>query len=171
MMSSKINQVFQTDPCRQSAPQPQVLTKPKRPLSSYNLFFQMERARIVGETPEDVACGRRTKVKHGKIAFQDLAKIISARWKNVDDETRAKLMIIAQHEKERYDAEMIEYRRLQQIEIEEIQREEAAREAAARDVNLEPFPMRRFNGEAAAIAELFDELDGIMTDIIISTFL
>ena len=139
----------------------------------------MERAALIGETPEYVASsGKRKKKKHGKIAFAELAKVISARWKTVDDETRAKLMQIAQHEKQRYYAEMEEYRRLQKLEVEAIAREEAAREEATskkssedQKVTIEPIPLQPNSAGRPSISDLANQLDEVMTDIIIAAFL
>ncbi len=72
--------------------------KPKRPLSAYNIFFKEERARILEEIPEgdgksDGSGGgggstgkgkkKRKKTPHGKIGFENLAKVIGQRWQEL----------------------------------------------------------------------------------------
>ncbi|GAX09286.1 hypothetical protein FisN_17Lh034 [Fistulifera solaris] len=78
-------------------------TKPKRPLSAYNIFFRDERAKIIaGELSEEetlmlqsgsflvdqhTSSGikeSRRKQPHRKAGFQELARIIAARWKRID---------------------------------------------------------------------------------------
>ncbi|KAL7580426.1 hypothetical protein ACA910_004448 [Epithemia clementina (nom. ined.)] len=81
--------------------------KPKHPLSPYNLFFQVQRKRIVEGTSDTLGLpissedilkvrqehqmkrGKRIHRKtHGKIGFRDLARFVAQRWKHVDTETR-----------------------------------------------------------------------------------
>jgi hypothetical protein len=78
-------------------------SKPKRPLSAYNIFFRDERAKIIaGELSEEekamlqsgsfledqhTSLGikeSRRKQPHRKAGFQELARIIAARWKRID---------------------------------------------------------------------------------------
>jgi HMG (high mobility group) box len=96
--------------------------KPKRPLSAYNIFFQLERDRIVdGElerefTKEDVAKvrilpidkmpKRKDRKIHGKISFADLARQIGAKWTQMSDDSKAIFNDRAKHEKLRYSNEI-----------------------------------------------------------------
>lgn len=85
--------------------------KPKRPLSAYNIFFRCERERIILSTPKplvSVSSNRKTKQRrdriiHGKISFEDLAKEIGSKWKNLDDSTRKGFECLAAVEKKRYE--------------------------------------------------------------------
>jgi hypothetical protein len=81
---------------------------PKRPMSAYNLFFHLERRRLLDGcaertfTTEDVAefalqqrlNGHILKPKrphrktHGKIGFTDLARAIGNRWKSLDTDAK-----------------------------------------------------------------------------------
>lgn len=95
------------------------ITYPTGPLSAYNLFFQLERERLLegehGEilifTPEDVANmvimhaskpKRPHRKTHGKIGFADLARTIAARWKKLDSAGRSVFEERARLEKARY---------------------------------------------------------------------
>lgn len=100
---------------------------PKRPLSAYNIFFQMERKRMVSdeEDPSESSSHRRPFTRaevlgkdsytecvprskrphrkvHGKITFQDLTKIIVTKWKNLDDSERELFVQRAEEEKRLY---------------------------------------------------------------------
>lgn len=94
--------------------------KPKFPLSAYNLFFQVQRKRILeGIDHLDLPIGsndvrtvadeykarhgkRLHRKTHGKIGFRELARIVASRWKNIDRDTKRILEAAAQEEKEEY---------------------------------------------------------------------
>jgi hypothetical protein len=103
---------------------------PKRPMSSYNLFFQLERERLVNEeeervfTPEDIdriakiqkqkdlSCQKRKHRKsHGKISFSKLARVIADKWKSLDKESKAAFFERAAKEKDEYKAAVEEWAR------------------------------------------------------------
>ena len=102
--------------------------KPKRPLSAYNIFFKEERARILesipdaekakssrkhrkslstgsssGETPD---MKRGGKQPHGKIGFENLAKMIASRWQSLSPEELEPYTSRAKVEAERYKKEL-----------------------------------------------------------------
>jgi hypothetical protein len=87
--------------------------KPKRPLSSYNLFFQNERKEILRATPE--RAGVKPRRSHGKIGFADLARNIAANWKSIDPESRAHFDKLAAKDKERYKREMDEWKKKEEL--------------------------------------------------------
>lgn len=97
--------------------------KPKPSLSSYNLFFKVERKRILEGTDqaglpmtieelrqtiqEHKKQGKRQHRKtHGKIGFRELARAIASRWKKLDAATKQLLEDQARVEKEAYLAEL-----------------------------------------------------------------
>jgi HMG (high mobility group) box len=82
---------------------------PKRPMSSYNLFYRMERERIIeggqpmSYTIDDInlfleqqnhrdsspKVKRKHRKTHGKISFTDLARNIASSWRGMDDASKA----------------------------------------------------------------------------------
>lgn len=91
--------------------------KPKRPLSSYNLFFKAQRESLLKSLPVKEA-GKRSKKAHGKIGFADLARTISAKWKKITPEEKAPFDFMAKQDSARYKREMEAYKN-QQAMIEE----------------------------------------------------
>lgn len=99
---------------------------PSRPLSAYNLFFKEQREMIVQErtaalSPEIEPIGGSSKRKSrkprkAKIAFEELAKTIGARWKQISAEEKKRFEAMAAKEKERYQYEMVLYRQGMQQE-------------------------------------------------------
>jgi hypothetical protein len=79
-------------------------TKPKRPLSAYNFFFQMEREQVLQSSP--------------KVGFTSLARAIAKKWKTIDVESRIKVTMLAAQDRIRYQQEMGGY----QDQVEEHQR-------------------------------------------------
>ena len=84
--------------------------KPRRPLSAYNLFFKEERAKMIKEPKmpkvatdhgdnEDDAGGQ-------KIGFENMAKIIGKRWRELSEEKVAQFKKLADEDMKRYKAEM-----------------------------------------------------------------
>ena len=93
--------------------------RPRRPLNAYNIFFKDERARIIAENSEtyeeeydetahtslDTKRQRRRR-PHGKVGFEDMAKIIGKRWKDITPERKAYYDEAAKAEKKRYHDEL-----------------------------------------------------------------
>jgi hypothetical protein len=92
--------------------------KPKRPLSAYNIFFKEERARILEKIPEsddpkggssDAKTRKRKKRPHGKIGFENLAKVIGQRWQELTPEQVEYYKKQAEEDMKRYKDQMEEY--------------------------------------------------------------
>lgn len=101
-----------------------IVEKPGRPLSAYNLFFKDERRRILDSLPPSRE--KRSRNAHGKIGFQELAKIIGKRWKEADHETRATYFGLANEHKLRHWQALNKYNmylgKVRQQELEAAQR-------------------------------------------------
>mmetsp|Transcript_6218 Transcript_6218/g.9079 ORF Transcript_6218/g.9079 Transcript_6218/m.9079 type:complete len:450 (-) Transcript_6218:846-2195(-) len=103
--------------------------KPKRPLSAYNIFFREERANILAQaTPggEDAVASakpggeegeapqrenkrpkkKRKKIPHGKVTFENLAKMIGSRWKEMPPSRLQYYQDLADKDTIRYEEEM-----------------------------------------------------------------
>jgi hypothetical protein len=123
---------------------------PKRPLSAYNLFFRRERQEILGEdlskefeiTDQSKRKHRKT---HGKIGFTDMARQISQKWKDLEEELRRPFIEQAKKEKEKYmvakDAWVQEQKVAVKARTEALAKEEAAAAAASRWTTVNPPPM------------------------------
>jgi HMG-box domain len=92
------------------------LEKPKRPLSAYNIFFKIERQRMIEEQEEQhaavvVAKGCGWPARAPKIGFAAMARTISQRWKTIDPLDKQELEYIAAVGRQRYYEEVEEWRR------------------------------------------------------------
>jgi hypothetical protein len=124
--------------------------KPKRPLSAYNLFFQLERERLVtGDAQKNVlreeiraVCEmhklkkekRKHRKTHGKIGFADLARTIASRWRSLKPSTKSMYEECASIEKARYQKDVAEWVKNQAIKEkrdEEISNQTPQEEATA----------------------------------------
>jgi len=99
--------------------------KPKRPLSAYNIFFKEERQRILDNIPESEAMPpvettsdkpkrKRAHKPHGKIGFENLAKLIGERWHDLDIASADYYRKLAKEDSLRYRADMEVYLSKQQ---------------------------------------------------------
>jgi hypothetical protein len=73
--------------------------RPLRPLSAYNIFFQLERKNIMKEQGNPDA-------KHTAGGFGSLASVISTKWKTIDGALKLELEAMAKLDKDRYDCEV-----------------------------------------------------------------
>ncbi len=88
--------------------------KPKRPLSAYNIFFQLERQKLLeeGEQNLDGVATENTKgkISKAKLGFASLARYIAAKWKNIDDDSLAHYQDLADKEQRRYMNELVKWK-------------------------------------------------------------
>lgn len=84
------------------------MERPKRPLSAYNMFFRDQREILLKTLP---AAQRKNNSRgHGKIGFQDLAKVIGAKWREVDPEVKGSYEKIAAEGRKTYLENMKEWK-------------------------------------------------------------
>ena len=88
--------------------------------SAYNIFFKEERQRILAKIPEgedskaapaagDAKTRKRKKRPHGKIGFENLAKVIGQRWQELTPEQVEYYKKKAEEDMKRYKDQMEEY--------------------------------------------------------------
>ena len=104
--------------------------QPKRPLSAYNIFFQVERQRLISAEPvegpytdAEVFGARLEKTSdetkrphrkmHGKITFVDLAKTISLKWKELETSQKRLFEERAENMKRKYAVELEDWLMMQ----------------------------------------------------------
>lgn len=87
----------------------ELLEKPTRPLSAYNLFFRDEREKLIAGLPTPPSA--RAKKKNGRgIGFSNMAKTISARWKEIPGSTKERYESIAAAGRVVYNKKIEEWR-------------------------------------------------------------
>ena len=88
--------------------------KPNRPLSAYNLYFQKERAIMLGDAAEKIeqepGKKRVHRKTHGKIGFAEMAKIIGAKWKKLPEDEKEEFVKVAAQKKEEYAKDLEKWR-------------------------------------------------------------
>lgn len=80
--------------------------KPTRALSAYNLFFRDYRQKLLDELP--VRPQGKPRRSHGKLGFQDMARIIGSQWNARDEATKTYYETLALEEKKRFETETLE---------------------------------------------------------------
>lgn len=108
----------------------QEVSKPKRPMSAYNFFFQAQRVQIV----EDA------KSRDETVTFDDIGRTIGERWRIVkeDKEKLAKYKVLAEADSVRYKTDMQQFYKDELDSLRLTEAEEAAA-AAARNADSTAF--------------------------------
>lgn len=120
--------------------------KPRRPLSSYNLFFKHERAQILAVTPSKYEDDGKPRRSHGKIGFASLARSIASKWNNIDPEERKPFDEIAAEDKARYTREMKVWKAEQDLK---------EKNEKARSIQDSPYqPFLHFNAQSVVKARM-----------------
>ena len=86
--------------------------RPKRPLSAYNIFFKEERVRVLATLEGEVCLtkkGKKSTSRKGKISFENLAKIIGSKWRDLSKSEVEYYKRKADTDMQRYRREMDEY--------------------------------------------------------------
>lgn len=114
-----------------------LLERPKRPRTAYNYFFHNERQKLIARGnawAQDEASGR-----NGKVAFADMAKIVSAKWKTIGTEDMIYYANLANQDKFRYRRQMEQYKEAKR-EMERLAVEEEEHDESAWNQDMEPIP-------------------------------
>lgn len=121
---------------------------PLRALSAYNFFFRDERERLLygGELcldsmkchalltqhwTRDRTQKRRHRKTHGKIPFTELSKIVSRKWKELDESQKNFYRRVSSLDWERYQKDLEDYKSRQQQQEEDQTKEESEDEVAS----------------------------------------
>ena len=147
--------------------------KPKRPLNAYNLFFRHERGQLLDSLPERP--GGKPRNSHGKLGFEDMARLVGSKWRSINATKKAKFDALALKEKERYRSEMARYR-AQVREMKARSRESSRCTKSLDGTKCEPgepsLPTVRNSSpqDTCSIAELANKLGDDGVNIVIRAF-
>ncbi|GFH53573.1 hypothetical protein CTEN210_10049 [Chaetoceros tenuissimus] len=143
---------------------------PKRPLSAYNIFFKEERQRMLQSLPSmdngptsnsSSKCSRHHRKgrdqPHGKISFENLAKTIGSRWRELGSAERKKFEILAAKDTERYTEEMKVFHDEQMLKASTISSNDHSHEDSDEKVVLSSSKQRTTNDEYDSSAKHDDE--------------
>jgi hypothetical protein len=142
---------------------PKPADMPRRPLSAYNIFFQEQRALIIGTKPPCLESRpkmtttspnferkkRAHRRTHGKISFSDLAKAIGKKWNELSEEGRSKYVESAAKEKARYQEELKIYKRKREENGIKNEGNRSKRTSSLRQEEQITAPSKRFHPEEA----------------------
>ena len=135
--------------------------KPNRPLSAYNLFFQSQRATLLGDdvpTDEDERRKKRVHCKtHGKIGFAEMARTIGSMWRNLNPAEKKVFEDRAKEEKDRYVVELAKWKATQKDqETTEAKAEDNERKPKAQKINKSSKKIQKRLGNAIQASSMAD---------------
>jgi len=83
------------------------LGMPKRPLSAYNMFFKDARKHILNISHDLSQTSEQGSLR--KVSFENLAKTVGKKWRDIDDSSLINYNEMARREKDRYREELNKY--------------------------------------------------------------
>jgi len=83
--------------------------KPKRPRTAYNFFVQKERSKIVENMKSQKSVSSSTSLLSDDVNFSSIGKNLGEKWKNLDQESKARYQKLAKEDTERYTHQLREY--------------------------------------------------------------
>ena len=136
---------------------------------AYNFFFKDEREKLLASLP--VRPQGKPRKSHGKLGFQEMAKIIGARWRTLDPASIAYYNDLAVLDKSRYKKELKEYQhRMKELQVHQAPEQPTANPSAHLETCGTEDDIEPLSTNAPGIADLAQRLDEESQKLIIKWF-